>query len=204
MTPAVVGLDVAGTPDAWHAAGFAVAGDEFAIGAVRVRCRVGERGIASWTLAGVTSIGAIDGLATSVVEAAPAGHAAPAEHPNGALLVDHVVVYTPDGPRTTRALEAVGMEVRRVRDDARPGVVQTFFRAGEVIVEVVAPPEPDPDAGAARFFGIAVTVADLDRCASLLGDACSDVRPAVQPGRRIATLRHRDIGLPVAVAYMSA
>lgn len=202
MSPAVVGLDVAGTPEAWRAAGFAATGAEFPIGAVRVRCGVGERGIASWTLAGVSPVDEIDGLTTCTVDDLPAP--ATAGHPNGALIIDHVVVYTPDGPRTTRAIEATGMDVRRVRDDARPGVVQTFFRAGEVIVEVVAPPEPDAGGGAARFFGIAVTVADLDACAALLGDACSEVRPAVQSGRRIATLRHREIGLPVAVAYMSA
>jgi hypothetical protein len=123
-------------------------------------------------------------------------------HANGATLIDHVVVWSPDGERTTRALEAAGIAARRVREDARPGVRQTFFRAGEVIIELVAPPEPAE--GPAQFFGLAITVADLDACAALLGDAVGPVKDAVQPGRRIATLRHKAIGLPVAIAYMSA
>ena len=71
-----------------------------------------------------------------------------------------------------------------MRDDARPGLRQTFLRAGEVILELVAarrsepPAAPDP---AARFFGIACTVADLDACAILLGDALGSVKDAVQP-----------------------
>ena len=90
-----------------------------------------------------------------------------------------------------------------MREDARPGFRQTFLRAGEVIVELVAADRP-PAAGPARFYGIACTVSDLDACAALLGDRLGEVKPAVQSGRRIATLRGRDIGLDVAIAFMSA
>jgi serine/threonine protein kinase len=60
-----------------------------------------------------------------------------------------------------------------------------------------------PAAGPARFFGIACTVSDLAACADLLGDRLGEVKPAVQLGRSIATLRGRDIGLEVAIAFMS-
>jgi hypothetical protein len=200
MSAVLAGLDVAGSADAWRAAGFAVEGEVFRVGAVAVRCGIGERGIDAWSFAGIPSVADVDGLPTRVAS----GSEEKVEHPNRAVLIDHVVVWSPDGARTTRALQAIGLEVRRVRDDARPGVVQSFFRAGEVVIELVAPPDPEPDGGPARFFGIAVTVADLDECAAQLGDALGRVKDAVQPGRRIATLRHRDIGVPVAVAYMSA
>jgi hypothetical protein len=47
-----------------------------------------------------------------------------------------------------------------------------------------------------------VVVADLDALASRLGDLLGAIRDAVQPGRRIATLRET-AGLGQAVAFMS-
>ena len=79
---------------------------------------------------------------------------------------------------------------------------QTFFRAGEVLVELIGPEEPSGD-GPATFFGLAFTVTDLDAAADLLGDALGNAKDAVQPGRRIATLRHKLLGISVAIALMS-
>ena len=78
---------------------------------------------------------------------------------------------------------------------------QGFFRLGEVILEVVA--HPNVEAGPARFWGITFTVADLDAAAELLGDRLGTIRDAVQPGRRIATVR-RSAGLGLPVALISA
>ena len=80
--------------------------------------------------------------------------------------------------------------------------MQTFFRAGEVIVELIGPAEAsgtDP----ATFFGLAYTVDDLDGTARLLGEHLGRVKDAVQPGRQIATLRHKEVGMSVATAFMS-
>jgi len=120
-------------------------------------------------------------------------------HPNGVVAIDHVVVTSPDPARTIAALQAVGLEPRRTRDH---GVMrQTFFRLGPVILELVGPPAPDGD-GPARFWGIAFTVADLDATARYLGDRLGTVKDAVQPGRRIASLR-KEAGLAVPMAFMS-
>ena len=182
MSPALVALDVAGGPDAWEAAGFAVDPDGgIRVGHVRMQCGVGERGIASWTLDG----------------GAPGSE--PAEHPNGVLLLDHIVVFTDDPARTTRQYEAIDLVPRRIRE-AGSGTTQTFFRAGEVIVELVG---PVPDVAGERFWGLAFTVHDLDACARLLADALGGVKDAVQTGRRIATLRHKAVGLTVPIAFMS-
>jgi hypothetical protein len=54
----------------------------------------------------------------------------------------------------------------------------------------------------ARFYGIAFTVDDLDATAALLGDRLGRVKDAVQPGRRIATLR-REAGAGIPLAFMS-
>ena len=141
----------------------------------------------------------IDGLPTGVAETwSPA--AAP-EHPNGALQLDHVVVFTPSLERTTAAIEPLGARRRRVREPGG-GMRQGFFRLGEVILEVVegAPGEDPSEPGPARFWGLVVVVADVDRCASLMGPALGAVKDAVQPGRRIATVRsYAADGLPLAL-----
>jgi hypothetical protein len=216
VSPALVGLDVSGSVAAWRAAGFTVAGDGdgsqvVAIGSVRVRIGEPGGGITRWTLAGAAAgTTTIDGLLTRVADpiGAPpfaASFAPPVAHPNHAIAIDHVVVWSVDDSRTIDALVAAGFEVRRVREDARPGLRQTFVRAGEVIIELVtrADREPPSEPQPARFFGIACTVADLDACASVLGDALGPITDAVQPGRRIATLRGQTIGLDMPIAFLS-
>ncbi len=54
----------------------------------------------------------------------------------------------------------------------------------------------------ARLWGISFLVADMDATAAFLGDLLGTPRDAVQPGRRIATLR-REAGLGPAIAFMS-
>jgi hypothetical protein len=56
------------------------------------------------------------------------------------------------------------------------------------------------DDGPARFWGITFAVEDLDAAAGMLGDRLGSIRDAVQPGRRIATVRREaELGLPVAL-----
>ena len=112
--------------------------------------------------------------------------------------IDHLVVLTPDLDRTTEALGAVGVEARRTREAGR-GRLQRFFRLGEVVLEVVGPIDPSGD-GPATFFGLALTVADLDATVSHLAGRIGDPKDAVQPGRQIATLRTGDeVSVPIAV-----
>ena len=201
-------LRVGDPPEAWAAAGYSVDDDHTCrIGSVRVRLVGHEagKGILAWSLRGVPegalASGSLDGLATAASSAAPA---APASHPNGARNIDHVVLLTPDLARTTAAVEALGLAVRRERDRDAHGAPmrQVFFRLGEVILEVVGQRDAAGE-GAARFFGIAVTVDDLDATAQLLGPQLGAAKEAVQERRRIATLRHRDLGMSVATAFMS-
>jgi len=220
----ITGIEVGDDPDAWRAVGFAV--DEAGT------CRIGSiplhlvgtdrgRGILGWTLRGLTgpppADGTIDGLPTSTDgtdtatgdgrDAVPA----PVEHPIGATRIDHVVVLAPDLGRLVSALATVGLEPRRTRDTDTYGfpAQQVFYRLGEAILEVVGaadptagPPGADP-AQPARFFGLAMTVTDLDAAADRLAPHVGRVKPAVQEGRRIATIRHRELHLSVAIALMS-
>jgi catechol 2,3-dioxygenase-like lactoylglutathione lyase family enzyme len=176
-----------------------VAADRFRAGTAEVRFGSG-RGILGWRLAG-TEPAEIDGLPVADVADAEDSDAAP--HPNGVTQIDHLVVLTPDLERTTAAFEEVGVERRRVREvelDEGP-LRQGFFRLGEVILEVVE--HTRVEAGPARFWGITFAVEDLDASAEFLGERLGTIRDAVQPGRRIATVR-REAGLALPVALISA
>jgi glyoxalase/bleomycin resistance protein/dioxygenase superfamily protein len=178
----------------WADAGFAVERGGTRVGEVVLGFTEGE-GIRAWRLRGLE--GEIDGLpAGTGADLAPTQ----VEHPNGVTRIDHVVVLTPDLERTTEAFEATGVDRRRVRevrtDDGE--LRQGFFRLGEVILELVEHPKIEP--GPARFWGLTFAVADLEAAARLLGERLGAIRDAVQPGRRIATVRQEaGLGLPVAL-----
>ena len=160
------GLVVGDEPEAWAAAGFAVDPDGTCrVGRVRISLagRGGGKRILSWVLRGVPSdLTDVDGLPTSVTDA-PACE--PATHPNGVLAIDHLVGLTPDVARTVAALGGLGVEVRRQRqvDASQYGfpAIQSFFRLGEPIFELLGAAEPSGD-GPCSFFGLAYVVDDLD------------------------------------------
>jgi catechol 2,3-dioxygenase-like lactoylglutathione lyase family enzyme len=123
--------------------------------------------------------------------------------------IDHVVAFTPAFQRSVDALQAAGLDLRRVREEPTPAGAprQAFFRLGHEILELVQAPDEaiERDGGAdcpARFWGLALLVDDLDRTVEFLGAHAGEPRAAVQPGRRIATVR-RSAGLAVPLALMS-
>ena len=98
-------------------------------------------------------------------------------------------------------VERMGLPRKRVRD-AGGGVRQGFHRAGDIILEVVERPDL-PTAQPASIWGLVLVVDDIDATVAWLGpDAVGSPRDAVQPGRRIASLR-REVGLGLAVALMT-
>jgi hypothetical protein len=122
--------------------------------------------------------------------------------------LDHVVAIAPDLERAVGALEAAGLDLRRVREDPTPAGAprQAFFRLGEVILEVVQEPEDATERHGgdrpAFFWGLAFVAPDLEATVASLGDRVGEIRDAVQPGRRIATLR-RSAGIALPVVLMS-
>lgn len=201
-------LVVADEPTAWEALGFAAEGDVCVLGDVRIRL-TGEssgKGLRGWSLRGAGD-GDLDGLATTPSDRPPLDEAPP--HPNGVIAIDHVVAISPDLDRTIAALEEADLDLRRVREEPTPAGAprQAFFRLGSVILEVVQePPEAIERGGGPDrptfFWGLALVSDDLEATVAGLGDRVSEIRSAVQPGRRIATLR-RSAGLSVPVALMS-
>jgi catechol 2,3-dioxygenase-like lactoylglutathione lyase family enzyme len=188
---------VGDSADAWRAIGFTVDDDACAVGTVRIRLGGDGTGITSWSLRDIAAATTeIDGVPTAASTTAPGE---PTTHANGVARIDHLVLMTPDLPRTTSALVAQGLDVRRERDAGT--FQQVFFRLGEVILELVGPKEPGP--GPASLWGLTFAVDDLDATAALLGERVGRVKDAVQPGRRITTLRGREIGISPAIAFMS-
>lgn len=198
-------MHVADPADAWVRAGFAVDPDGVCrIGEVRLRLLGGHHrgGMTGWTLRGIPlSLNEIDGI--------PAAHSdapvpAPAEHPNGVIAIDHLVLFSPDLARTVAALRAIGVEPRRERDSDLGGrpIRQIFFRFGSVIIEAIGAPESN-GTGPCTLWGITYAVTDIDRTAAFFADRTAPIKAAVQPGRRITTLRHQEFGMSVRTAMIS-
>lgn len=205
-TPTIADLVVADTPEAWAAAGFAVDPDGTCrIGSVRLRLSgpaAGER-IASWSLrdadlADVIVDGRFDGVPTTASDQPPAE---PGQHANGVRNIDHLVMSTPDLPRTVALLRRIGLEPRRTRDIGN-NRYQVFYRMAEVILELVGP-DPATGDGPSGFFGLAYTVADLEVTQAYYGERLPFLKPAVQPGRLIGTLRHKEFGMTVPTAFLT-
>lgn len=189
-------------PEAWASAGFSVDGDEVVVGGVRILCTGDGGGNDRWRLRADDPVpAAVDGIATSTTDLDPP---APVAHPNGVVAFDHVVLRSPDLERTTDALASIGLDLRRTRDVdlGEHAVQQRFFRMGEVILELVGPPAPAGD-GPCRIWGYALVSDDIDASAAHLGDRCSAPKQAVQPGRRIATVRTRELGIGPTIALMT-
>jgi len=198
-------LTLAADPSAWRAAGFDVDDDSaVSIGTVRLRLEgpgAGRR-IVRWALRDLRST-ELDGLPTERDAQPP--EPGSGRHLNGAERIDHVVAFSPDLDRTVAGLRDAGLDFRRLREGPTPAGAQrqAFFRVGEAILEVVEHPPDTPaaenSAAPARFYGLALATADIDATAGSLGPLLGEVRDAVQPGRRIATVRrHAQLGLPVA------
>jgi hypothetical protein len=197
--PQLTALAVADAPERWAALGFAVEDRRVSLGGVSIELGGPGSGITGWTLTDVDRPSDIDGLPTTLVENASAEVASSlrveSDHPNGALGVDHVVIMTPEFDRTAAAFDAAGLAFKRVRQagDRRQG----FRRIGPAIMEIVEAPEAETT----HFWGLTIVVADLGGARAHMNGHLSDDRPAVQPGRRIATLG-RGAGLSTRFALM--
>jgi hypothetical protein len=175
--PDLVALEIADPPEVWEAIGFAVGDGRVVLGGVTLDLVGRERGtgILGWTLG----------------EAA-GGESPP--HPNGALALDHVVMTAADFEFTRDALVADGLDLRRERDDLRDTRI-AFFRVPPTILELVAGPKTG-------FWGLVAVLPSVDDVHPSLAAHLGEPRDAVQPGRRIATLRE-SAGISTAAAFMT-
>lgn len=198
-------LTVTGDPDAWRSIGLTVSTDGLvplfgtSLRIVAPTEHVADVGLAGWAFSGIPDVGDVAGFPTEVVDSASPVFAA---HALGVSQLDHVVIFTGDMDEVSAAIEArTGCERRRVRDLGE--MQQGFHRIGRggLIVEIVQHADSDR---LTEMWGLVMIVDDLDAACELLGeDRVSAPKDAVQPGRRIATVRP-EVGLGTAVALMSA
>jgi hypothetical protein len=214
-------LAVSGDPALWRSLGFVVTDDGLVplhgtslqiVSPARPSAEPSAEpsGLTAWGVSGLWSVSGLDADpgATLDLDGLPTSSVAPmspvyADHPIGATGLDPVVVMTSDLERTSTAIAgATGCELKRIREIG--SMRQGFHRIGRggLIVELVE--RPEIPAGPAAFWGLVVIVDDLDAACELLGpERISAPKDAVQPGRRIATIRN-DAGLGLPVALMTA
>mmetsp|Transcript_75561 Transcript_75561/g.238900 ORF Transcript_75561/g.238900 Transcript_75561/m.238900 type:complete len:258 (-) Transcript_75561:191-964(-) len=211
-------LCLADEPSAWRALGFAV--DEEGVVTLpgfRIqllgRAKQPAGGAVSLGLAGLPGVGCSSGEldeadGVPIHRCDPVGESLSA-HGNGVIGLDHLVVRTPDWRRTKGALAAVGLFPKRQTDVVRRGLVQVFYRAEgdhSPIIEMVGPvvPPKEGEAGHAEIWGLTFVSGDLDKTHAVLPKHTKPPWKAVQPGRRITTLRHGgELGVSLALAFMS-
>jgi catechol 2,3-dioxygenase-like lactoylglutathione lyase family enzyme len=194
-------IDIGGDVNSWLALGL-VADDHgripFSNGALEFVA--GAQGVVALSIEGADGLpDEIDGIAVR-----PGGVVAALDHPIDVVEIDHVVVMTDSLERTSEAFTtALGLECRRIRETDT--VRQAFHRfadqggrRGSIIEIVESARVRDPG-----LFGLVLNLTDLDAAVARLGpELVSSPKPAVQPGRRIATVRS-GAGLGVALALMS-
>ena len=165
----------------------------------------GGKGLTGWSLRDLEDT-ELDGLATTRSDRPPprSGRLTPTASARSTTWSRSAPTSIAPSPPCRRA----GLDLRRIREEPTPAGAprQAFFRLGEPILEVVqAPAEAIERTGGDRpafFWGLAFVAPDLEATVASLGDRVSEVRDAVQPGRRIATLR-RSAGLSLPVALIT-
>jgi len=201
---------IADDPTAWATAGFTIGEPRpgapettiggIAIGFVTSTGSTPKTGIVGWEMTDIED-GSIDGIMSIGTDASPSQ---PMTHPNRVIRLDHVVVMTPDLERTTASLRGFGFSPRRTRaiPGSDPPRSQIFFWAGETIFEVVGPVEATGSAPA-RVWGLALTTDDMEAASEAIGSHLGAAKPAVQPGRHIATVDTAALGITPALALMT-
>ena len=193
--PQLVGIAVADEPQRWADVGFDVEAGRVVIGNLTIALGQPVDRPGWWFDPALD--GSVHGIAS--VDALKVQQTA-AEHSNGAVAVDHVVVTSPNVATTTVEFEERGFSLRKTRQVGSNE--QRFFWAGDTIIELVGPAVAT-DPGPAEIWGIALVSDDLDESKRQLGDRLSDPRDAVQPGRRIAAIRTKEYDISITIALMS-
>ena len=196
-------LVIGGAPTGWEAIGIHFSNENRCLLA-DVSLRIDSTltpGLHAWSISEIdASTTQIDGITTSLATNAATPQVTPSSGFRPHVVgVDHVVINTPNLQRTSDALaQLTGAPLKRTRD-AGNGVTQGFHKLGSVVVELVT--MPSMPEGPASLWGFVLNVQDLDGIAAHLGpDVLSPPKPAVQPGRRIATFRSAAaLGVPVAL-----
>lgn len=200
---ALVGLAVADPPERWAALGFHVRDGRVKAHSVILTLGIAPQGggIVGWTLAGSECAGDVGGLPTRWERPGSATYRRAPSAGRGIRSLDHVVVATPVFDALAAELDDRRMALRRITEIR--GTRMGFRRLGGPILEVVEAPEAEVTA----FWGLTFVMRGPPGTTESLDELCArnrfvgDPQPAVQPGRRIATVSG-EAGLSTRVAFI--
>ena len=197
----LVSLHAGGGREPWQELGLTFENATSRLGDVAFVVGGDAPGLLDWTItAARDATVSVDGITTHLASVDPGAPAVPGTiGPTLGVRLDHVVINTDDGERTSAAIEEqLGAGLRRVRDAGR-GVFQRFHMLDNTVLEVVS--GPHVQGTGARLWGMVLSVDDIDALFDHLGpDVMTPPKQAVQKGRMISTIRaNAGLGVPFAV-----
>ena len=134
--------------------------------------------------------------ASSPVQAAGAGE--------GAITgLDHVVIRTTHPNRAAALYGArLGLDMRLDKTEPKWGARLMFFKAGDLIVEVVHNLNDEPSDAPDKLWGLSWRSTNIEATHTRLkanGFDISEIRPGRKPGTRVFTVRNNTLGVPTLI-----
>ena len=199
IEPTIAELHVGDDPSAWERLGFCINENRSLIGRTEVVFSDGPKGIHSWVLR--NSMPSQFGPIPTTFTENPVPNPSIA-HPNGSIGFHHVVLMVPAFDIGKTALSNAGVQVEQGRPfgSTEKAMLRSAPKMGDIELELIGP-ESEDRSRHWQLWGLVVAVSDIDATSELLGDLLGQVKPAVQPHRRIATLK-KEAELGVAVAFL--
>lgn len=159
---------------------------------------VGFGGGAKGVAARVLGADATHGV-ESLLVAAP-DQAAPSDATDAPFRLDHVVIRTADPERAVALYGGrLGLDMRLDRSSPQWGVRFLFFRAGDLVVEIVHELKAGVSQKPDFFGGLSWGVRDIQAARARLlpaGRSLSEVRKGRKPGSHVCTLRDGTANVP--------
>lgn len=127
----------------------------------------------------------------------------PTDHRTDDVLnIDHIVISSNNSGACARHFEEkLGLEIKRRM--IRPGTDAqlAFGKLHDIVLEFAGPPQPRSGELLAKYWGMVFCVWGIEEVLERVkaaGLPVSDIRPAVQPGARIAPVKGGTGGVPTA------
>lgn len=197
--PTIAELHVGDDPSAWERLGFRINQRRCLVGRTEVVFSDGPTGIHSWALR--NSLPSQFGPIPTTFTENPAPEPS-IVHPNGSVGFHHVVLMVPEFDKGKTALRNAGVQVEDGQPFGSPdkAMLRSAPKMGDIELELIGPKSEDQSRNW-DLWGLVIAVSDIEATTEFVGDLLGRVKPAVQPHRRIATLR-KEAELGVAVAFL--
>ena len=148
-------------------------------------------------------VAATFGVPVSLVEYAKAPQPASNAGEGAITGLDHVVVRTTHPNRAAALYGArLGLDMRLDRTEPKWGARLMFFRAGDLIVEVVHNLADEPSDTPDKLWGLSWRAANIEATHARLKASAfdvSDIRTGRKPGTRVFTVKNNTLGVPTLI-----